>query len=177
MPNPGGGGCFGISDTAISSTTLSTVPATKTWCVAVATASGVGSASPARVMLAIAPNSATPTALPTDRPNRFVAVTTPRSAQPTLACAAISIGLATNPIPSPTTKQHTATCQIADDPVSRMVDDVPSTTMQAPISAVLRNPIRRNTRPALLAAIGQPMVSVASARPATSGPAPSDCCA
>ena len=42
--------------------------------------------------MAIAPNTATPTALPTERANKLVPVTTPRVCQSTEDCAAISPG-------------------------------------------------------------------------------------
>src|SRR5699024_1427787 len=48
-----------------------------------------------------APKAATPTAEPRDRENTFVPVTAPRCSQPTLDCAAISVGEAVRPIPAP----------------------------------------------------------------------------
>ena len=64
-----------------------------------------GSCSPppsaAMIAFAIAPKIATPTALPIERANMFVPVTTPRSFQPTLDCAAISVGVGDEAHPEP----------------------------------------------------------------------------
>ena len=60
---------------------------------------------------AIAPNTAMPTALPIDRANMLVPVTTPRLDQSTEDCAATRVGLATRPMPRPITKQVSATYQ------------------------------------------------------------------
>ena len=53
-----------------------------------------------------------PRALPIERANIEVPVTTPRSFHSTDDCAAIRVGAATKPMPSPMTKQVTPTCQI-----------------------------------------------------------------
>lgn len=123
----------------------STAVATNTSWVAAATAarSSAAFAVVPRLALARAPNAATPTALPIDRANRLVAVTTPRSDQPTLDWAAISVGLAIRPMPRPTTKQQAATCQTADDSPSQTVASDPPMVSTAPIAAVLRKPRRR----------------------------------
>ncbi len=52
----------------------------------------------------MAPKMATPTALPTERANMLVPVTTPRRSQPTDDCTATSVGLAVYPSPTPITK-------------------------------------------------------------------------
>ena len=110
-------------------------------------ASAVGSTAPVtdppRVALAIAPNTATPTALPIDRKNRLFAVTTPRSVQPTLLCAAIRVGLATRPMPRPTTKQQPATSTPSTPRRAAWSGRRRQITSTLPISAVLRNPSRR----------------------------------
>ena len=94
--------------------------------------------------LATAPNTATPTALPSERANMLVPVTTPRSSQPTLDCAAISVGVATRPIPRPMTKQVTATPSHRRRAApSSASSAVPTTTSAEPISAVGRKPSRR----------------------------------
>ena len=103
-------------------------------------------------------------------------MTTPRSDQPTLDWAKISVGLATRPIPAPMTKHTAATCQIDECALSRASRVAPAPAMTAPITAVALNPIRRYSRPDWDAAIGQPMVMVASAKPAASGPCPSTSC-
>ena len=94
-----------------------------------------------RAAFAIAPKIATPSALPIERPNTNVPVTTPRRSHSTEDCAAISVGLATNPMPKPSTKQVAATIHTelrADSKVSR---PEPMTTTAPPISAVRRKPI------------------------------------
>lgn len=113
----------------------------KTWSVACsnacrATASGWadGVFDPI-VALAMAPKIATPTALPVERQNRFVAVTTPRSLQPTLDWAAIRVGTATSPMPRPMRKQVPATCTTPDEPLSRVSNRQPQIAIEAPISA------------------------------------------
>ena len=53
-----------------------------------------------RAAFAIAPKTAMPSALPIERPNTNVPVTTPRRSHSTEDCAAISVGLATSPMPS-----------------------------------------------------------------------------
>src|SRR5689334_24037754 len=74
-----------------------------------ATGSVSGRPDAAITALATAPSTAAPTALPSERANMLVPVATPRSAQPTLACAAIREGVATRPRPMPVMKQVTAT--------------------------------------------------------------------
>ena len=63
---------------------------------------------PAYTAFAIAPKTATPIALPIDRAKRLVPVTTPRSFHSTLDWAAMRVGVATSPSPSPTMKQLAA---------------------------------------------------------------------
>src|SRR5215813_12316743 len=125
----------------------------------------------------MAPNSATPTALPIDLPNMFVPVTTPRSDQPTVACAAISVGPATKPRPAPVTKHAPAVSQIVACADSNAVKTAPITATTPPISAVVRNPARRYTRLDCDAVIGHPSVMAATVKPATSGPTPMTPCA
>ena len=124
--------------------------------------------------LAIAPKIATPRALPMDLEKRLVPVTTPRSFHCTLACAAMRLGVATSPMPSPTTKQLVATRAMLGDWLVRASTSVPVTATAMPISAVVRKPMRRYSLPDSEAAMGHPMVSAASARPATSGGAPTE---
>jgi len=131
------------------------------------------SGSVSREWLAIAPNTATPTALPIERKNMLVPVTTPRSCQPTLVCAAISDGVADRPIPRPMTKHIAPTSITVDDGPSSSNNAEPTTTRAAPPRLHRRNPSRRYTFPACEAAIGQPIVRVANANPATTGPVPS----
>src|SRR5918998_2084085 len=60
--------------------------------------------------LAMAPKAAMPRALPIERANKLVPVTTPRCDQSTDDCAAIRVGAAVRPSPRPTTKQVAASC-------------------------------------------------------------------
>lgn len=53
---------------------------------------------------------------------------------------------------------------------------VPEIATAPPTSAQARTPKRRYRRPAWDADMGQPIVSVASAKPATSGPVPRTSC-
>ena len=82
-------------------------------------------------------------ALPIDRAKRLVPVTTPRSFHSTLDWAAMSVGVATSPSPSPTMKQLAATSATLGAEAVRARTAVPMTVTVMPISAVLRNPIRR----------------------------------
>ena len=73
----------------------------------------------------------------------FVPVATPRSAQPTLACAAIREGVATRPMPMPVTKQVTATAS-TDGVCARSASAAaPTTTRPSPMRIVGRKPSRR----------------------------------
>ena len=93
-----------MSRAATSTATNTATPA------AVAAAGSVSGRPDAAITpLATAPSTAAPTALPSERANMLVPVATPRSAQPTLACAAINEGVATRPMPIPVTKQVIAT--------------------------------------------------------------------
>src|SRR6478752_5175754 len=123
--------------------------------------------------LAIAPNTATPTALPTERANRFVPVTRPRVCQSAVDCAAISTGEAMKPMPSPITQQAKASrhTELSGVTVRRMAE--PEMANRLPNRAQSRNPTRRYTRPESDAAIGQPRVRAATAKPATTAPWPS----
>src|SRR4051812_25697692 len=161
----------------MSSTSTIITTATPTWprkirWTAVASRAGSTPAEPI-VALAIAPNTATPSALPSDRRKMLLAVTTPRSLQPTLDWATISVAGAVRPMPSPRTRQYAPTSYTVECSSSSSINSEPVSTITAPISAHWRKPIRRYTRPAWLAAIGQPSSRVASAKPATSGPVPS----
>ena len=90
-----------------------------------------------------APIAATPTALPIERANMLAPVTTPRSPHSTLAWAAMRLGAATNPRPSPTTK-HAAPIPTTDGFVAASARPaVPSTVTPQPMSTVVRNPSRR----------------------------------
>src|SRR5689334_19256151 len=109
----------------------------------------------------MAPNTATPTALPNERKNMFEPVTPPRCCQPTLDCAAISDGVALSPMPIPITKQNTPTSATGDPGPSNSSSAAPIVTTTAPITLHNRKPIRRYTFPACDPAIGQPIVSVA----------------
>src|SRR5262245_16919809 len=112
-----------------------------------------------KIELAIAPNTATPTALPSERANMLLPVTTPRSFQSTLDWAAISVGRASRPRPPPITRHADATtatfgrCATA----SRTAD--PAITSEAPNAAVYLKPHLRYIRPATLAVAGQPSVN------------------
>src|SRR6476646_11558202 len=101
-----------------SSSTDTTAEATNTaWIAGSRTAAGrcsrAGTELPTRVAttpLAIAPKTATPTELPTERANMLAPVATPRCCQVTDDCAATTAGLATKPNPMPMTKHGTARC-------------------------------------------------------------------
>ena len=94
--------------------------------------------------LAIAPNTATPTALPTERANMFVPVTTPRVSQLADCWAAISTGDAVKPMPTPITQQAMAIRQteLSAPTVSRSAPSRGSRTPN-PSRAQSRNPTRR----------------------------------
>src|SRR5882762_3414035 len=122
-----------------------------------------------KIAFAIAPKMATPTALPSDRANMLLPVTTPRSFQSTLDCAAISVGTASSPMPAPITKQTAATTATFGRCAMTTSTDAPVVTSAAPTIAVFLNPQRRYNFPATAAVVGQPIVSAASAAPATIG--------
>src|SRR5690606_23173237 len=114
-------GRFGIRHTHDTSRTAQTRTATNTGATDAANCAASGApvvvssaTAPPRAASASAPTPATPTALPIARAKAFAPVTTPRSDHSTLDCAAISDGLAINPIPRPTSTQQTATCQGAE---------------------------------------------------------------
>ena len=93
------------------------------------------------VALAMAPNTATPTALPIERANRLSPVTTPRSSSPRCDCAAIRVGRGDQAHAQPDHEAGAATCSTDDDAQSeqqRGADDRDA----LPISAA-RKPIRR----------------------------------
>ena len=106
----------------------------------------------------------------------LVPVTTPRSCQPTVDCAAMSVGAATSPIPRPMTKHVAATWITVDDAFSRPSSAVPATARALPINAQARNPIRRYSFPDCAADTGQPSVSAPTARPAMTAPVPRTSC-
>lgn len=95
------------------------------------------------VPFATAPKIATPIAEPIDRQNMFVPVTTPRSRQATVDCAAMSVGEATRPMPRPITKHVPATWITEETSPSSNSNALPPSTSTAPISAHERTPIRR----------------------------------
>ena len=137
-------------------------------------ATGECSPRPERAItpFATAPKIATPTALPIERRNMLAPVTTPRSDHGTDDCAAMSVGEATSPRPRPTMKHAMAVVQTFGVSEAATSAAEPSTETASPMSAVRRNPMRRKSRPAWLAEIGQPSVSAATASPDTSGVAP-----
>jgi hypothetical protein len=90
----------------------------------------------------IAPQTATPTAEPSDRANMLVPVTAPRSVNAADDWAAMSVGTAVSPIPTPTTNVVAATAKTDDDAPSRSVSEVPARTSAEPMTAVQRKPIR-----------------------------------
>ena len=100
-----------MSSPATTVRAAATTTATKTAAPAsVATAGSVSRPpEPDTTELATAPRTAAPTALPIDRANMLAPVATPRSSHETLACAAMSDGVATSPMPRPVTKHVAAT--------------------------------------------------------------------
>ena len=72
----------------------------------------------------------------------LVPVATPRSAQPTLACAAINEGVATRPMPIPVTKQVIATAATDGVRARSANPAVPTTTRPSPMRIVGRKPSR-----------------------------------
>ena len=70
-------------------------------------------------------------------------MTTPRSFHSTLDCAAMRLGVATSPSPSPTTKQLAAASRMfgVEAVTARIAE--PMTVTEMPIRAVALNPIRR----------------------------------
>ena len=124
----------------------------------------------------MAPNAAAPIAEPSARANMFVPVTTPRRSQPTTDCTATTSGELDRPMPMPVTNIAAATCQTVVVAGSDAAVSVPATASETPISAVSRKPIRRYSRPACDAAIGQPIVSAPRTSPASIAPVPSTPC-
>ena len=132
-------------------TTAATAEATKTpWIAGDSTTAGRCSRSswapPTRAVtaaLAIAPNTATPTALPTERANMFVPVTTPRVSQSAACCAAISTGDAVKPMPTPITQQAMAIrhTELSAPTVNSRPE--PRIANAEPSRAQSRNPTRR----------------------------------
>ena len=130
----------------------------------------------ARVEFAIAPNTATPTALPIDRENMFVPLTTPRRLQPTTDCTATITGVEVSPSPVPTTNVATATAQTGEDLASAASSRVPPISTAEPARAVSRNPIRTYSRPLKPDASGHPTDMVAKVNPASTAPVPCTPC-
>ena len=94
--------------------------------------------------LAIAPKTAMPRALPIDRANMLVPVTTPRRSHSTEDCAEISVGLGHKSHAQ--TRSRSRSRRPARPSCSRTAKPAapePIMTTAAPISAVLRKPIRR----------------------------------
>ncbi|MVA75336.1 hypothetical protein GC722_04730 [Auraticoccus sp. F435] len=141
----------GTTSTAASSSTATPVETTRTSCTAGESSSAGSAASPPpwppswvpTRALTTAPNTASPSALPIDRANITAPVTTPRSSQPTVDWAAISVGAAISPRPTPTPKQPAATCHTELCRPSGSIEAVPASASTAPISPVSRNPSRR----------------------------------
>src|ERR1700704_5088445 len=86
-----------------------------------ATSAGGLAKRAARVALAIAPKTAAPTALPSERLNMLVPVTTPRRSHLTTDCTATNIGLADRPSPTPTTKAAPAVAHTDEFGASREI--------------------------------------------------------
>lgn len=124
--------------------------------------------------LEIAPNTATPTALPAERANAFIPVTAPRSPQPTEACAAISVGAALHPSPKPKRNAMPAITNGFGHEATEARAMAATVVMLMPINVVRRKPMRRYRRPAFAAASGQPRVRAATARPESNGAMPVD---
>ena len=92
--------------------------------------------------LATAPSTAAPSALPRERENMLVPVTTPRRSQPTTDCTATTTGLDRKPRPTPTTKHAPADLPHRVVGPGACTAAAPSRTNAAPIRAVSRKPIR-----------------------------------
>ena len=146
------GGVFGISSTAAVSTTATAAVPRKTACSA---GSSAEAGMPAAVVdtvppplraseaLATAPKTAIPTALPIERANMLVPVTTPRTAHSAAAWPAISVGLAVRPMPRPMTKQVPATAHTELPGLISTSRATPTRMIAQPARAVSRKPIRR----------------------------------
>src|SRR5690606_28693089 len=125
--------------------TATTEAPTKTAVEAEIMVAGSVSSPPRSAMtaLATAPRTAAPRAWPTERANMLAPVTTPRSSQPTLDCAAMRAGTDANPNPSPITNDTIATVTIEGAGPNAASAAVPSTTSTAPRIEVERKPNRR----------------------------------
>jgi len=142
---------FGISRPTTSIASATIAEATKTAWMAGSSTLGVrcsrsGTPRPrceATTAFAIAPNTATPTALPTERANIAVPVATPRCCHVTADWRATIDGLATRPKPKPITKQGAARCQIELPESTVSSSAVPAHEIAPPISIVVRNPTVR----------------------------------
>ena len=136
---------------------------------------GPGRCRPVRAAtteLAIAPKTATPTALPTERANMLAPVTTPRCCQSTEDCAATTAGLATKPKPRPITKQGAARCEQRGCRAPT-VSSSSGAGDREHRAHEHRGPEADGQVEAAghgAAAIGQPIVIAASAKPATTAP-------
>src|SRR6478752_1901555 len=93
-----------------------------------------------KIELAIAPKTVTPTALPSERANILLPVTTPRSFQPTLDWAAIRVGRASRPMPPPITRHTDATTATFGRCATTTSTADPAITNVAPNTAVFLNP-------------------------------------
>ena len=88
--------------------------------------------------MAIAPKTATPTALPAERANTFTPVTTPRSFHSTEACAAISDGAAVQPSPKPITNDTAPTIHGFGQGPDAASPSVPASAIRLPAITVVR---------------------------------------
>src|SRR3954447_10657201 len=120
----------------------------------------------------MAPNTATPTADPTDRANMLVPVATPRCPHATLDCATTRAGAATQPMPKPIRAQPTATCHSDAAGSTSTSTNAPAIASETPSRPVARKPIVRYSRPETAAATGQPSVRAARAKPLMMAEAP-----
>ena len=102
--NSSGSVLRGISHSTPTSTTAEATTPRNTLCDASNNAEREWAARSPSVALAIAPNTATPTALPRERQNMLVPVTTPRRCQPTTDCTATMVGPRRDRARAPTTK-------------------------------------------------------------------------
>src|SRR5579885_3448581 len=124
------------------------------------------------------PNTAMPTALPSVRMNMLLPVTTPRLLQPTTEWTATTVATEAKPRPTPSTKLAAATRHTPEPPPTKSASSRQQpTAITPPSSAVGGKSIRRYTRGAIVAAIGQPIVIAAIAKPATTAPTPTTRCA
>src|SRR6478735_2184305 len=134
---------WGMSSPAATVTRATTRTARKTAVEPACTASL--DASPpwdAMTAFAMAPKIATPTALPTERMNMLVPVTTARSFHGTEACAAMSVGVATRPRPKPTTRHDAAVAKTFGVAEVSHSARAPTVATTRPMSAVGRKPMR-----------------------------------